>query len=77
MANIDEFKSIYNNDQQGNKNCATKVLIITSVNDDDKEKIFSYLAPTNGETVFVDLNNKNMIDISSNNNNKRLLLQVV
>jgi hypothetical protein len=53
MTNIDK-------EQRGNKN-STKVLIITSA-DDDNDKILSYLNPSNIETIVVDLNNSNLMD---------------
>ncbi len=52
MANIDKSK--------GNKN-STKLVIITSV-DDDNEHILSYLNPTNIETIMVDLNERDLMN---------------
>jgi len=77
MANSDEFKFVYNNNEQRSKQSATKVLIISSVNDDNEEKILSYLNPTNGGTTIVNLNTEDIFDTSSIDNTKRHLLQLV
>jgi len=61
MANIDKSKLINNDKEQRINKNSTKVVIITSV-DDDNDKILSYLNPSNIETFFVDLNNSNLID---------------
>jgi hypothetical protein len=53
---------LFNDDkeQRGNKN-STKVVIITSV-DDDNEQILSYLNPTTIGTIVVDLNETNLMN---------------
>jgi hypothetical protein len=78
MANIDHFKVRYDDkEQKGNKN-TTKVVIITSI-DDDNDKILSYLNPSNGETFIVDINDTNLMDGYQihNRNNKRSFSQTV
>jgi hypothetical protein len=71
MANIDKSKLINNDKEQRINKNSTKVVIITSV-DDDNDKILSYLNPSNIETFFVDLNNSNLTDI-----HQRSLTQLV
>jgi hypothetical protein len=75
MANIEKSKLLNNDkEQRGNKN-STKVVIITSV-DDDNEKFLSYLNPSNVETIVVDLNDTNFMD-AYQIHNKRTLTQLV
>jgi hypothetical protein len=76
MANVDNSVSVYNDKMPRSQTNTTRVLIITSANGDDDEKILSYLTPTNIETIMVDLNNKNMIDINQINNKRTLPEQV-
>jgi hypothetical protein len=61
MANIKLFND--DKEQRSNKN-STKVVIITSV-DDDNEHILSYLNPTSIETIVVDFNEANLMKRSS------------
>ena len=64
-----------NKDEKGTKN-ATKVVIITSV-DDDNDQIFSYLNPSKVEKIIVDLNDTNIMDTYQIHNNKRSLSKSV
>ncbi|CAF0975383.1 unnamed protein product [Adineta steineri] len=68
MTNID-------NEQKSNKN-TTKVVIITSV-DDDNDNILSCLNPSNIETFVVDLNHTDLVNVyeNHNKNKKRTLSQ--
>jgi hypothetical protein len=77
MANIDNFQYILNNNEQGGKKIAANVLIITSV--EDQEKILSCLTPTNTDAVVVNLNNQNITDTHSSDKKiyKRFLPQLV
>ena len=59
ITNVDNFQRILNEvDQHGKKHGGANVLIITTV--DDQEKILSCLKPTNAETVLLNLNEKNI-----------------
>lgn len=78
MTNIDDFQHIFtNNEQQQNSKLPANVLIITSI--DDQEKILSCLTPTNTGAVVFNLNNKTTNDISipEKKNNKRTLFHSV
>jgi hypothetical protein len=67
ITNVDNFQRILNEVDQHGKKHGANVLIITTV--DDQEKILSCLKPTNAETVLVNLNEKNI--------NRRALSQSV
>ncbi len=64
---MNNFQHIFNETDQHGQKFAANVFIITTV--DDQEKILSSLTPTNTETIFVNLNEKNL--------NRRSLTQSV
>ncbi len=69
---MDNFRHIFNEIDEHGKKVATNILIITTV--DNQDKVLSCLTPTNTETVFVNLNDK----YSSNKNiNKQSLPHLV
>ena len=76
MANANNSKIIFNDKEQKDNRKTTKVVIITSVEGDDDEKILSCLNPSNVKTSVVDLNNTNLID-GCQLNTKQTLSQLV
>jgi len=61
MANIDKSNLINDNKEQRSNKNSTKIVIITSV-DNDSDRLLSYLNPSNVETIVVDLNDTNLLD---------------
>jgi hypothetical protein len=76
MASDNNSKIIYNVKEPKDNKKTAKVVIITSVDGDDDDKILSCLNPSNIETFVVDLNNTNLID-ACQFSNKRSLSQSV
>jgi hypothetical protein len=65
MENIDQSKLTNDGKESKSNKNSTKVVIITSI-DDDNEKILSYLNPSSIETFVVDLNETNLMNICQN-----------
>lgn len=77
MTNIGDFQHIFNDNEQQGKKFPANVLIITSV--DDQEKILSYLSPSNNGSLVFNFNNKANDDTQTDEkkNNKRTLFHSV
>ncbi len=65
MENLDQSKLTNDGKESKSNKNSTKVVIITSM-DDDNEKILSFLNPSSIETFVVDLNETNLMNICQN-----------
>ena len=70
MASVNNSEIIYDDKEPKINKKTAKIVIITSVDDGDDDKILSCLNPSNIETFVVDLNNTNVIDACQFNNER-------
>jgi hypothetical protein len=73
---MNNFQHIFNETDQHGRKLAANVFIITTA--DDQEKILSSLTPTNTETIFVNLNEKNLNrrSLTQSVTNKKIFLMI-